>query len=571
MHYSKRFLKEVWEPLQASVEAGMDEGELRLQFRDACLAIGHEERCRNLYRVRHKLDQEAQFFVPNGPQEKFLASRSGRDICLKTRQIGMTTLSCIRALDMALWEENAATGLMAHKQNSTSTIFDDLVKYSYSWFKRDWGSLYSPEQKANSSTALVFTSDGLGRPLNSSMLVLYDFRGKTVNFLHVSEAAFIEPERLLGSLQAVPATGEVILESTPNGQNEFHRLWRLWETNGRQAPYKGHFTPWYSFYPENEDDERWELDLSVKPLSLEEQTLKESYGLSNTKLAWRRWCIESNCLGDPDRFENEYPSNTIDCFLTGGEAQVFAASLLKSAQKTVREPAKIGFLLQDGPKVDLHPDEKKGVTHIWKEPTAGHEYSIGADPASGIGKDRSVAYVKDRNTNELVAKTEGHFDPRSFATELFKLGTFYNKAWLLVEENNHGHTVIQGLKELRYPNFYKRRVMDELTNKPTRKIGFLTTNDTKLRVTEQFKKSLTEGQLVIYDAGLISEMTSFMQYASKTGRSIKREAAAGCHDDRVMAAAFTEEMAQSRGPLSMEDEGLSSIPTSFDPETGFAF
>lgn len=567
-HYTPKFLK-LWEKVTAAIEEDGDVSErVRLMFRDGCLALGHEERCRNLYRVRHKLDQDAKFFVPNRPQETFLKERSGRDICLKTRQIGMTTLSCIRALDMALWEENAQTGLMAHKQNSTSTIFDDLVKYSYSWFKKDWGQFYSPEQKSNSSTALVFTADGLGRPLNSSMLVLYDFRGKTVNFLHVSEAAFIEPERLLGSLQAVPATGEVILESTPNGQNEFHRLWRLWESNGKQAPYKGFFTPWFSFYPENPNDPKWDLDIDLKPLTTEELKLKDLYNLTDEKIAWRRWCIEANCLGDPDRFENEYPSNTIDCFLTGGEAQVFSASLIKSAQKNVREPSKVGFLLLDGTRVELHPDERKGVVYIWKLPEVGHEYALGADPASGIGKDRSVAYIKNRNTNELVAKLEGHFDPRSFATELFKFGTFYNKAFMCVEENNHGHTVIQGLKEMLYPNFYKRRVMDELTNKPTKKIGFLTTNDSKLRVTEQLKKALTEGQLIVFDAGLISELTTFMQFASKNGRTIRREGSPGSHDDRVMAAAFTEECAIARGPLSMESESQFAAPSNFDPDTG---
>lgn len=571
LHYTPAFLK-MWEGVLQIVEEDGDISErARLAFRDGCLALGHEERVRNLYRVRHKLLQQAEFFRPNKVQEAFMQNRLGRDICLKTRQQGMTTLSCIRALDYALWEQNAQTGIMAHKNNTTTTIFDDLVKFSYSWFVKDWGEFYKPTQKANSSTSLVFTDDGLGRPLNSSMLVLFDFRGKTVIFLHVSEAAFIEPERLLGSLQAVPATGEVILESTANGQGgEFHRQWRLWESMGAQAPYKGHFSPWYKFYPEDEDDLRWEIDHDTRPLTHEELKLKEEYNLSDIQIGWRRWCIQANCLGDPDRFENEYPSNTIDCFLTGGEAQVFPATLLKAAQKTVREPSKVGFLLLDGPKVDFHDEHKHGVVSIWKMPEAGHEYSLGADPAGGVGKDKSVAYVLDRNTNELVAKIAGHFDPRSFATELFKLGSFYHKAFICPEENNHGFTVIQGLKDLRYPNFYKRRVMDEITNKPTRKIGFLTTNDSKLRITEQMKKQIGEGQIIIYDATLIAEMSTFMQFAAKTGRSIKREASAGAHDDHVMACALTIEMAASRGPLSTEDEGGGYAPSTFDPVTGFA-
>lgn len=570
-HYTPKFLK-LWEKVSAVIE---EDGEVSLRartlFRDGCIELGHLERLSNLYRVRHKLDQVAKFFVPNRVQQKFLDEHCGRDIILKSRQCGYSTLSCIRALDKALWEENASTGIMAHKQSTVTTIFDDLVKFSYTWFLKDWAQLYRPVQKANSSTALVFTEDGLGKPLNSSMTVAFDFRGRTVNFLHVSEAAFIEPERLLGSLQAVPATGAIILESTPNGQNEFHRLWRLWETAGRQAPYRGFFVPWYQFYPEDPADGKWDLDLETKPLSIEERKIEEAYSLTHPQLAWRRYTIEAACLGDSDRFQNEFPENTIDCFLTGGEAQVFPATLIKGAQKTVREPAKVGFLLLDGARVELHEDVRKGVVSIWNLPMVGHEYAIGADPASGIGKDRSVAYVINRNTNEQVAKLEGHFDPRSFATEVYKLGMFYQKAFLLIEENNHGHTVIQGLKEMRYPNFYKRRVMDEMTNKPTKKIGFLTTNDSKLRVTEQLKKAIGEGQLIVFDAGLISEMTTFMQFASKNGRSIRREGSPGSHDDRVMAAAFAVECSIARGPLSLESEGVTAFPESFDPETGFLF
>lgn len=570
MHYTPKFLT-LWEAVTAVVaEDGEVSERARIMFRDGCLAMGHEERVRNLYRVRDKLTREAVFLVPNAPQEEFMLERSGRDICLKTRQVGMTTLSCVRALDMALWQDNAGTGIMAHLQNLVSTIFEDIVKFTYTWFKKDWGQFYAPVEKGNSSTALMFSEDGLGRPLNSSMRVLYDFRGKTINFLHVAEAAFTENDRLLGSLQAVPATGEVILESTPNGRGgEFYRQWQNHKALGKQAPYKGFFVPWWKFYPENPDDARWELDTVSRPLTDYERSLLDQ-GLNESHVAWRRWCVEANCLGDPDKFENEYPSNDIDCFFTG-EAAVFSSTLLKALAKTCKPAAQVGYLLSDGPRVKLHAD-RKGVVSVWKAPEVGVEYVVGADPSAGVGKDKAVGYVINRVTNEMVARIEGFFEPTDFGDELYKLGVYFNKAWICPEENNHGHTVIQRLKALHYPNIYKRKVMDEITNKPTKKVGFLTTNDSKLRITENFKKACQDGQVVVYDNGLIDEMSTFTQYAGKGFRSIKREATPGAHDDRVMAACLAFEMSVSRGPLVTENESASASQpdTEIDPETGFA-
>ena len=247
--YTPKFKKAYSKVLAVLEEQGVDKA--KVVFRDEMLKLGHSERVENLYRVKDKLSGKAVQFRRNGPQKRFNRQRSGRDLVLKIRQVGFTTQSCVEALDLALWEQNTATGIMAHKQNIVQTIFTDIVKFSYEWFKKDWGKLYKPKEDTDSSTALRFKTDGLDRPLNSSMQVLFDFRGKTINYLHVSEAAFIEDKRLAGSLNGVPANGTVILESTANGQGgEFHRQYQLWKKLGKQAPYRGFFIPWFEFYPE---------------------------------------------------------------------------------------------------------------------------------------------------------------------------------------------------------------------------------------------------------------------------------------------------------------------------------
>lgn len=580
MHYTEAFTQ-AFAPIQALLEEmgpaedGSIPWEVRLAFRDMCISLGHLERVRNLYRVQAKLSRKAEFFVPNGPQETYLNVRKGRDIILKIRQVGFTTLSCIRALDYALWEPNMRTGIMAHQQNVVGTIFEDIVKFTYDWFKKDWGHLYAPAEKSDSSTTLAFKHDGFPEPyrreLNSSMRVLFDFRGKTVPFLHVSEASRIEPDRLLGSLQGVPANGEAILESTPNGRGgEFYRQWQNWRSMGTLAPYKGHFIPWYDYYPEEAG--KWEIPTGSELTPYEKALLKEYPDkVTTAHLAWRRWCIEANCLGDPEKFENEYPTNDLDCWFSG-ENLVFGSSILKYQDSFVRPPSKIGFLLSDGAKLEFAPDPK-GLVYLWQEPKPGVEYVAGADPSGGVGRDRAACTVINRATGEVVARIWGQLEPTEFAREILKLCRYYNKAWVCPETNNHGHVVIAYLTAQHYKNIYKRKVIDAVTNRPSSQYGFLTTNDSKLMLTERFKDACKDGRVRVYDNDLLTEMSTFVQLASKQGKSVRREATAGSHDDLLISACLAWEMNLNRGILQFSDEADSALDddeTSFDPDTGFA-
>lgn len=561
-HHSKAFLKAFKKVLKLA-ERSSYEIEVRTLFRDEMLQLGHLERVHNLYRVKNKLTTKATFFVPNGPQEKYLQTKKGADQILKPRQIGFTTLSCIRALDLALWEPNVATGVMAHEQNKVTTIFVDITKFAYEWFKTDWGQFYAPTENSDSATALTFKDDGLGRALNSSMRVLYDFRGKTIQFLHVSEAAFIDNARLNGSLNGVPDNGETILESTANGMGgEFYRQWNAGKKLSGLAPFKQHFTPWFDYYPEEPD--KWSLPSGDKPTEYEQGLIAS--GLTEAHIAWRRATIEKKCQGDAEVFEQEYPSNDIDCFLNG-QNLVFGSSIIKNQMRNVRPSTHKCFLLSDGTGgVKLHEDVK-GFCDIWEQPDTATDYVIGADPSGGVGRDNGAAFVLNRRNGKLVARLWGQLEPSDFASELWKLANYYNKAWICVEANNHGHAVIEVLKTKNYRNLYKRRALDELTNQITSKVGFLTTNQSKLTLTENFKTSCKEGKVILMDGDLIAELSTFIQLSSKTGISIRREASAGAHDDLVMAACLTWEMHLSRGTTIPDREVESTAE--YDPTTGF--
>lgn len=85
---------------------------------------------------------------------------------------------------------------------------------------------------------------------------------------------------------------------------------------------------------------------------------------------------------------------------------------------------------------------------IYFAPVPGVRYVMGADPAEGNpNSDDSALTVIDLEKGEEVALMAGKFEPAVFASYISQLSAYYNNAAVLVERNNHGHSVIQWLDE----------------------------------------------------------------------------------------------------------------------------
>jgi hypothetical protein len=166
-------------------------------------------------------------------------------------------------------------------------------------------------------------------------------RGWTINNLHCSEVGFWEyPDVLGGLLDAVPAGGNIFLESTANGEGSeqqdedgetiisgsaFHVFYER-AKEGR-SPYRANFFAWYEhseyrldppedFIRTNEDTERLEPMLYARYGN--EERLVELYGLDDAQLFWRRQMIEKPGKG-PAMFCQEYPANDVEAFRTSGK------------------------------------------------------------------------------------------------------------------------------------------------------------------------------------------------------------------------------------------------------------
>lgn len=226
---------------------------------------------------------------------------------------------------------------------------------------------------------------------------------------------------------------------------------------------------------------------------------------------------------------------------------------------------KIDFKLREVKNADQFAGLK-----IWEKPKQMAQYAIGADVAEGIGSDASCAQVINCTTGLLVANFWSNtLDLDNYATELFKLGTYYNKAALCIESNNHGHGIIALLGGssggLCYQNLYRRLVLDEYTQKRTKQIGFKTTSSTKPRIIENLKAALRDGDLLVHCKNTIRELGNFV-VDEKTGRLGAR---GSNKDDRVMALALAWEQARLIRENSRITEDSYMPAQTFDPSTGF--
>jgi hypothetical protein len=99
--------------------------------------------------------------------------------------------------------------------------------------------------------------------------------------------------------------------------------------------------------------------------------------------------------------------------------------------------------------------------------------------------------------------------------------------------NFHGEAILADLKRLGYGNIYTREVVDERTNKRTKKLGFDTTHTMRDAALDELDKMLWDGSVKINSAILKAELLTFI--VNDAGKRIAKE---GKKDDTIMAFAI---------------------------------
>ena len=189
-----------------------------------------------------------------------------------------------------------------------------------------------------------------------------------------------------------------------------------------------------------------------------------------------------------------------------------------------------GNTLIDGDKLlGLKADEpiKQTIdTRIYKDPVDGHDYMIFVDVAKGRGQDYSTFNIIDVSTRpfqQVAVYQNNNISPLLFPDIIHKYAMLYNEAYVVVESNDQGAVVCNGLYyDLEYENVYveslvKANSIGVTMNRKIKRIGCSNLKD----LIEQNKLMVPDGQTII-------ELSTF------EARGNSFEAKAGNHDDLVM-------------------------------------
>jgi hypothetical protein len=501
----------------------------------------HRKVIEKLFTIVDK-DRKTIPMVFNSAQEYYYNGWTNRDIILKARQLGFSSLILAIWLVECFTVPNTNAVVVSHETEATQRLFARVRSYIKRLNEAGYQLRTSYERKDYISFPETDSTFYIGTAGSKTF-----GRGDTINLFHASELAFWEtPEQLmLGIMEAVTPNGRIVIESTANGLgNYFRRLWVRSENNS--GSFKTHFFPWFM-----DPSYRRAVDDDFK-LTSEEKEIKDKYHLDLEQLAWRRWKI-ADMARQPqlDAFHQEYPAEPEEAFIASGKTY-FSVPALKFYKDIAKTP--ISGILTFKNDSDLrvgHPifvPQEDGIVKIWKPPIPNRNYAVGCDVAEGDtkkkdGGDNSVAYALDRQTLEFVASVVCQIDPDIFAKESLKLAYYYNVAYLATEVNGPGVTVNKRFSEQQgsrantaydrvYPHLYFREIYDDILHKISLKPGWKTNLTSRHVLIEDFAAYVRELQVKVFDKEAIEELFTFVL------REKKMEAEKGELDDRVFAMAI---------------------------------
>ena len=491
--------------------------------------------------------------------ERHRAGKPVRIIILKARQMGFSTETEAILFWATATRENTDSLIIAHKDEATANLFR-MSRLFYEMLP----PVIRPMLQASNAQELNFDKPARDkserRGLRSRIRCATaggsgQGRSYTLRNVHMSEFAFWPGDKLetySGIMQAVPdeAGTIVIIESTANGFDAFKTLWDMAVESQRRGDEDGFipvFFPWHEM-----KDYRRPVPPGME-LTAEERELKETYQLDDEQIAWRRWCINTNCGGDLNKFRQEYPASPDEAFISTGTCVFDKEALVLRRAQVQNDEWEYGRFSYEYDGLSIRNirwvPEKDGMIRIRKHPEAGKPYVIGGDTA-GTGSDSFVGQVLDNTGGEQVAVLQQLMGETEYTRQMYCLGMYYNTA-LIGIETNYSTYPVQELERLGYPRQYVRQRIDTFTHKPTEEYGYNTTSRTRPTMIDHLKAVARESLELINDYATLGEMLTFV-YDERW----RPEAEQGEHDDLVMALAIAHEIrGQQSSDISAAETG----------------
>lgn len=459
----------------------------------------------SLVEIRTKVDGKVNFGWDrwHPEQRRFWRNSTGRDIILKPRQIGFTTLALARDLQFARTNEGTQTVVVVHNGEAKNELFSAVHLMERGLRARG----LVPEPKENTKTGLRWDD------LDSSIKIIEAgkdestaaARGRsgTIHRLHVTEAAFYaQPQETLTALLAAAEFGEVVIESTANGiGNWFHEHVQLAREH-RFEDFRFHFFGWHE-HP----DYRARAGSYPAPVSKREQfweTELVKLGCNASQIAWWRKQVAVHKL---DKALREYPPTPEAAFTESGESWI-APEYLDRMRAAVREPLERRKLSRG--------DRDYGELRIYEHPQERTAYIVCVDPSEGVGLNEAAITVVEHRSGAVVACWHNdRVKPGELAHAVAQVGRMYNTALVVVERNawrkgrdgsgdgEGGRETLQVLvRDERYPRVYREPKTD--------KLGWATTKQSRPLIFGDLLKGIEDGELTTPDARMVDQAASLI-------------------------------------------------------------
>ena len=383
-------------------------------------------------------------------------------IVLACRQSGKSISSCMYILWYALFHPDQTIAVLANKGATAREMLSriTLALENIPFFLQ-------PGTKALNKGSIEFSNNSriIAAATSGSSI-----RGLSVNLLFLDEFAFVDDAATFyTSTYPVISSGKtsrVIITSTANGiGNTFHKI------------YEGAVQSTNEFKPFRVD---W-WDVPGRDEEWKKQTISNTSEL---------------------QFQQEF-GNT---FFGTGNTLISADALMN--MKAVN------------PIVDL--DNVK----VYEEPKPKHDYIMTVDVAKGRGQDYSTFNIIDISTTpfkQVACYRSNMISPILFPDIIHKWAKKYNEAYVIIESNDAGSVVANGLYyDIEYENMHvesmiKAGAIGMTMNRKVKRIGC-----------SNLKDLIEEKRLHIVDLDTISECSTF------EARRDSFEASDGNHDDLVM-------------------------------------
>lgn len=319
-----------------------DPAQLLIDFAEAAGATPEqwaslEWRLDNLYWI---VDKQAKVirFVMNDQQRAFIRRLWFRNLVLKARQLGFSTLIQLLHLDQAIFNPNHIGVTIADTLPNASKLFGK-VEFAYAHLPDLMQEAYPIARKEVGTLLSIEHHDEQGRPANSSISVGVSSRGGTVQLLHVSEIGKIAlkfPQRAeeikTGAIPSVPGDGVIVLESTAEGA--FGLFWELCEpaikrwhekTPETSLDWRLHFFPWFEAAEYRMPAE--EVDMVEIPPRLSAYFRKLEVELGITLDPQQRAWYAKTAETLKGKMKQEYPATPEEAFEQAIEGAVYGEQM----------------------------------------------------------------------------------------------------------------------------------------------------------------------------------------------------------------------------------------------------